>query len=184
MTLMETLLFLAISFFPIKIKFEAVLATQMDPLSITASAIAIVQISGVIINTCYNYRSQLKSASKDASRIINELNALRSVIEALYQLLYDENETRLIHESALRRLSQPDSILATCLASLEELSQRLEPKEGWRATKATILWPLKELDMKRVLQDIDIAKDTVQLALAADQRFAARIFWKSLMLIV
>jgi hypothetical protein len=156
----------------------------MDPLSITASAIAIVQISGAIINACYNYRSRLKSASNDASRIINELNALRTVIEALCQLLNDENETSPIHESTLRRLSQADDILATCLASLEELSKRLEPKEGWRATKAIILWPLKESDMKRALQDIDITKDTVQLALAADQRFAARIFWKSLMLIV
>jgi len=156
----------------------------MDPLSITASAIAIVQISGSIINTCYNYRNRLKSASKDASRIINELNALRTVIEALYQLLYDESETKSIHESTLSKLSQPDGILATCLASLEELSKKLEPKEGWRATKAAIFWPLKESDIKRVLQNIDITKDTVQLALAADQRFAAGIFLTTFMLIL
>jgi DNA repair exonuclease SbcCD ATPase subunit len=156
----------------------------MDPLSITASAIAIIQISGAIINTCYTYRSRLKSASKDASRIINELNALRTIIEDLYQLLYDENKTKAIYESTLSKLSQPDGILATCLASLEELSKKLEPKEGWKATKAAILWPLKESDMKRALQDIDITKDTVQLALAADQRFAACVFLKSLMLIV
>jgi hypothetical protein len=156
----------------------------MDPLSITASAIAVIQLSGAIINACYTYRSRLRSAAKDTSRIINELNALRTVIEALCQLLNDENETSPIHESTLSRLSQPDGILATCLASLEQLSKRLEPKEGWRATKATILWPLKESDMKRALQDIDITKDTVQLALAADQRFAACIFLKSSLLIV
>jgi hypothetical protein len=115
----------------------------MDPLSITASAIAIVQISGAIINTCYNYRCRLKGASKDASRIIKELNALRIVIEALYEVLYDENETKPIHKTTLSKLLEPDpdpdGILARCLASLEKLSKDLALKEGWKAKKAIIL---------------------------------------------
>jgi hypothetical protein len=91
----------------------------MDPLSITASAIAIVQLSGAIINTCYTYRNRLKSASKDAGRIINELNGLRTVIEDLFQLLEDEDETKSTRESTLSKLSQCIKGLLTLLILLK-----------------------------------------------------------------
>jgi hypothetical protein len=149
----------------------------MDPLSITASAIAIVQLSGAIINTCYNYRNGVKSASKDACRIINELNSLRTVIEDLFQLLEDEHETKSIRESTLSKLSRRDGALTNCEAVLRELSKKLEPKAGWRATKAAILWPLRESDMRKVLQEIDRAKSTIQLALDVDQRFVGYIYF-------
>jgi hypothetical protein len=68
----------------------------MVPLSLTASAIAILQISGVIINTCYDYRIRAKNTAKDASRIISELNGLRTVIDSLFQLLEDECNEKAI----------------------------------------------------------------------------------------
>ncbi|KAF4625355.1 hypothetical protein G7Y89_g12812 [Cudoniella acicularis] len=125
----------------------------MDPLSITASAIAVLQISGAIITTCYSYRSRVRNAAQDAKRIVNELNSLRSVIEFLFVLLEDHesavNKT-LGQYSALQELGLIDGLLATCEAELKAL-------EGWRAKKAEVFWPLKEGDF----------------ALAADQRRAA-----------
>jgi len=141
----------------------------MDPLSITASAIAVLQISGAIINVCYDYRSRVKSSAKDASRIVNELNGLRSVIESLFEILEDESE-HTSKRSALRELASIDGPLKTCEVELRALEKKLEPKEGWRALKAAMFWPLKESDVKSVLQNIDTTKSTVQLALAADQR--------------
>jgi hypothetical protein len=145
----------------------------MDPLSITASAIAIVQLSGAIINTCYTYRSRLKSASKNASRIINELNSLRMVIESLFQVVEDESETKSGRESTLSKLSQRGGPLANCETVLQELSMRLEPKAGWRAVQAAILWPLTESDMRTALKEIGSLKSIIQLALDVDQRSAA-----------
>lgn len=142
----------------------------MDPLSVTASCIAILQLSGAIINTCYDYRSRVKSAVKDASRIVNELNSLRSIIESLFILLEDEAESRPHEKSALKELAREDGPLTQCEAELEVLKNDLGPKEGWRATKAMLLWPLKESDVRRLLQTIERTKSTLQLALAADQR--------------
>jgi hypothetical protein len=142
----------------------------MDPLSVTASAIAVLQVSGTIINICYDYRSQVKNAAKEASRIINELNGLRHVIDSLFILLEDESECKLSQGSALNKLAHEDGPLARCIVELKTLEEKLKPKEGWRATKAAIFWPLKESDMKKVLQDIDSTKSTLQLALATDQR--------------
>lgn len=142
----------------------------MDPLSLTASCIAILQLSGAIINTCYDYRSRVKSAAKDASRIVNELNSLRSIIESLFVLLEDEAEDRSSEKSALKELAREGGPLDGCKAELETLKKKLEPKEGWRATRAMLLWSLKESDVKRVLQTIDRTKATLQLVLATDQR--------------
>jgi hypothetical protein len=63
--------------------------------------------------------------------------------------------------------------LTTCITELKALEEKLKPKEGWRATKAAILWPLKETDVKKVLYDIENTKSTVQLALEVDQRYVA-----------
>jgi hypothetical protein len=141
----------------------------MDPISLTASAIAILQISGTIINLCYNYRSRVKNAAKEASRIVNELNSLRSVIESLFIILEDES-AKFTEHSALEKLAQDNGSLTRCISELKALERKLEPREGWRAARAAIFWPLKESDMKKFLQDVERTKSTTQLALAVDQR--------------
>ena len=35
----------------------------MDPLSVTASIIAVIQISGGVVSICYNYRNAVKGAA-------------------------------------------------------------------------------------------------------------------------
>ncbi|MCJ1248004.1 hypothetical protein MMC30_005219 [Trapelia coarctata] len=144
----------------------------MDPLSITASAIAIIQLSSAIINSSYECRSRVKNASKDASRIISELNSLCDVIDTLFKLAESEFEAKLQQSPILSGLAKPDGPLKRCETTLTALQQKLEPQEGWRAKRASILWPMKDNDVKKVLLDIEGMKATIQLALAADQRFS------------
>ncbi len=59
-------------------------ALAIDPLSITAGAIAILQFSGVIINASYNYRSRVESSAKDAIRIVEDGNAVQSMIDSMF----------------------------------------------------------------------------------------------------
>jgi hypothetical protein len=143
---------------------------RMDPFSGTASAIAILQLSGAIIATCYNYHSRIKSAAKDAKQIINELNGLRTVVESLLSILDEERDTKA-PISVLEKLAEKDGPLERCQTDLEELTQKLEPREGWRHVKAVILWPLKESEVKRVLSNIQDTKSTIQIALALDHRY-------------
>ena len=113
----------------------------------------------------------VKNSSKDATRIISELNSLRDVIEDLFQLAErDELENKHHCSSNLEKLAKSDGPLARCVADLENLEKKLERKKGWRAARTAILWPLKEGDMRKSLQEINSTKLTVQLALAADQR--------------
>jgi hypothetical protein len=140
----------------------------IDPLSITASAIAIIQVSGVIINTCYDYRSRVKNAGNDTSRIVSRLNGLRMVIETLFSLLEDETEKQT---STLQILANVDGPMSRCRTELEALRKTLEPKEGWRGLNAAVLWPLKESEVNKVLQSINNTSSILQPALAVDQRY-------------
>lgn len=58
----------------------------MEPLSVTASIIAVIQISGAVISICYEYRSAVKGALKAATRITKEVKGLQDVLERLLRL--------------------------------------------------------------------------------------------------
>ena len=54
----------------------------MDPLSITASVIAVLQLTNSVMSICSNYRSTVKNAPNSLRRTI-ELTSLRDVLERL-----------------------------------------------------------------------------------------------------
>lgn len=61
-----------------------------EPMSLVASLIAVVQISGSVISCCYEYRKGVKNAPKDVLRMINEIAGLRNLVERLVTLIDDE----------------------------------------------------------------------------------------------
>jgi hypothetical protein len=55
----------------------------MDPLSITASVIAIIQISTKIVSICADYIRYVKDAPSDLRKIMLEAAAAKGIFEAL-----------------------------------------------------------------------------------------------------
>lgn len=143
----------------------------MDPLSITASLIAILQISGTVISALYEYRKGVKHASKDAAKIIEELNSLRDVLESLLSVA--EKEESVAEEtsrlSTFRQLAKPNGEFERCKATLVALNSRLQPESGWKALKQALVWPLKEAEVKNTLDDLQRSKSTLHFALSTDQ---------------
>ncbi|KAI9771253.1 MAG: hypothetical protein M1839_002837, partial [Geoglossum umbratile] len=123
----------------------------MDPLSITAGIIAVLQITGAVISTCYDYRCGVKSKSRDVARLTNELISLRNVLERLLALVESEEFT----DSAV-------------------LEKRLSPASGWRAMGKVLLWPLAENDVMKSLESIKRFQTTLHTALTADQMTMTR----------
>src|ERR1700730_16856874 len=103
----------------------------MDPLSLTASLIAVLQISGTVISALYEYRTSVKGASNDAARIISELNDLRGVLESLLQAVEKENTVVVFAGDGVSRLAtfqslaKPNGELERCKADLEAVSTKL-----------------------------------------------------------
>lgn len=59
----------------------------MDPISVTGTLIAVLQITTSVISICYDYRQGVNSASREASQISDQLNSLKDVMEALLRLV-------------------------------------------------------------------------------------------------
>lgn len=149
----------------------------MDPFSVTASVITVIQAAEAVIIICYNYRSAIKGSSWDQSRVLEGVRSLRNVLQTL-EALADKAETsdedRL---PVLKSLCHPDEgTLSECYAELRKLETKLAPP-GWsgpegskrRALLETLSWPLKKGDTERFLENIEKLKSTINLAVNVDQ---------------
>jgi hypothetical protein len=138
----------------------------MDPLSITGTLIAVVQITTSLISICYDYRSGVNSSSREVLQITESLNSLKDVLESILRLI----ETTKVGElSTVELLAKDGGTLQSCQTELERLRAKLEPEKGWRKLRNSLIWPLKEGEMRRALEALERWKSTMQLALSADQ---------------
>lgn len=156
----------------------------MDPLSLTASVIGVLQLTGAIISSCSAYISAVKDAPKDLRVIMMEIGSLQAIVRVLDLPIPDDGFTQdQAYVSLLGSLRGPNGPLDGCTNALKALSKLLEePKtaeeDGNRRTKrqkalpsmTTLAWPLKRNKAKSLLEEIAQYKSTISLALTADSR--------------
>ncbi|KAF5857290.1 hypothetical protein ETB97_005974 [Aspergillus alliaceus] len=132
----------------------------MDPLSFTASLIAVLQATNVVLSICYSYASTTKPWG-----LCDEVRNLGGVLERLLSL------ARQDELPSLRVLCQPGGPLEKTREFLEELECRLAPGDSSRrrAFASALSWPLREAETRRAMEDIGRLKSTLSLALDADQ---------------
>ncbi|EDN91972.1 hypothetical protein SS1G_07834 [Sclerotinia sclerotiorum 1980 UF-70] len=144
----------------------------MDPLSISASLIAVLQITGSLISFCYDYRQGAKHASKEIVQIQDELNSLKGLLDSLLKLA-EKSEADGKQLSTFELLLKDDGPLSMCKLELENLREKLEKggvgKNGWIGLKNVLVWPLKEGEVRKTLSVLERLKSTLLLGLSADQ---------------
>jgi Fungal N-terminal domain of STAND proteins len=149
----------------------------MDPLSITASIIAVLQATTAVLSICYDYRSAIKHHPWGLAKAIDEVRDLRNILESLELLSSksdDGSDTRL---SNLRLLcKQETGPLQGCLAELHQLEKKItSPKwsnqlgKRRKALIQAIGWQVKDGDVQQSLQHLNRFKTTLNLALTADE---------------
>ena len=152
----------------------------MDPLSITASIIAILQSTNSIISVCYDVKAALKQEPWSLTRIMDEVKDLRTVLETLERLasrLDDANSMDSKRKSVLEILCEPEmGPLASCLRELTFLEDKITLSNSMgssntkrRAFLQAMGWQLKDLDAKLCLERIERCKSTLNLAITADE---------------
>ena len=140
-----------------------------EPLSLVASLIAVVQISGSVISCCYEYRKGVKDAPKDLLRVINEVAGLRNVVESLVRLIDDEKVASHKYLSTLADIASANNALGLCHHDLESLRVKLEPPANeWKALGKRLTWPLQEKEATKILASVDRAKSLLETALMID----------------
>ncbi|KAJ8108074.1 hypothetical protein ONZ43_g6538 [Nemania bipapillata] len=156
----------------------------MDPLSISASIIAVLQATNSVISICYDYRAAAKNSSWELPRVIELVKSLRHVLETLEGLASGAKGTdpdAVPRLQTLQQLCRPNTgneggLLALCMKELNILQKKLAPL-GWAgpvgskrvALVQALKWPLKESDTKKSLESIGRFRDTLSLALTTDQ---------------
>ena len=166
----------------------------MDPISITGTVIAVVQITSSVISICYDYRSSAKGSTREIIQITDELNSLKDVLESLLRVVEKAEEDESRNDGKLatfQLLLKEEGPLATCKQELVRLKGKLEPEKGWRKVRQNLTWPLKEGEMRRALEACECAsatrlspassidqcalverlKGTMSLALSTDQMY-------------
>lgn len=142
----------------------------MDGISAAASIIAVIQISGQVINLCRTYYSGVRGAKMDIQRLREEITSLQTVLTKVADLANAPDAAKL---STLGLLNQPDGPAQQCLTELITLAAKLSPGQGKDTMKQfglrALKWPFSSKDVDKTITTIERHKATFNLALAADQ---------------
>ena len=141
----------------------------MDPLSISAAIVAVVQISGAIVYLCYDYRTGAKDGAKEAIRITEELKSLQDVLERLLKLAELEVARGSSRLQTLQPLVEPGGVLIRCQDDLSALQHKLAPETGMKMLMKRLKWPLTEKEVKKAIENVARTRETISLALITDQ---------------
>ena len=148
----------------------------MDPLSISAGIIALLQAANKVVSLCYNFATA-KNTGRIISELLDQLKSLRNVLESLEQYCRTSDLTDPATST------QIGTITALCdmedgpiAKELMYLGKRLRPptlvsRDGSRrkALVQSLTWPLKEAETTKTLENIQRLKSDLQLALTVNQ---------------
>lgn len=155
----------------------------MDPLSVVANVVTVLQVANSIISVCYEVRSALKQTPWSLTQLIDEVRDLRNVLETLENTcgkLDSSNDLDATRVRSFELLCEPETgPLARCYQELSNLEKTItsskrnvgkpKPFSKARAFTQVMGWQLKENEAKSSLERIERCKNTILLALTADE---------------
>ena len=131
----------------------------MDPLSVSASIVALLQLSSTVIN----YLSDVKGGPKELQRIRLEISSILSLLITL-QDQADQATAGDACSSTLRSLNVPNGPFQQFHSALERLASRLAPVEGWEKVGKAFKWPFEKEEMRDILNIVERLKTFLTLA--------------------
>ncbi len=131
----------------------------MDPLSISAGIIAVLQLTGTVIQ----YLNTVKGAPKDRERILLELCNVNGTLYILEEQASQAQQGDA-WSSTLLSLNRPNGPIKQLKAALERLESKLAPAEGWRKVGKAITWPFQKEEINEIINVIERQKILFNLA--------------------
>ncbi|KAK5293358.1 hypothetical protein LTR99_009804 [Exophiala xenobiotica] len=139
-------------------KYDPGIPSQMaDPLSITASIVAVVQVAGAIINTI----TGLKASTKSIKKLKYEIDSIRSILLPAL----DRLERLRGNEVVSLQFLPAQGLLEEFRLQLEHLEKWLAPAIGLNKVRRAVTWKLKHAEVKDILDTIERQKTLFVLTL-------------------
>ncbi|KAK6336186.1 hypothetical protein TWF696_001749 [Orbilia brochopaga] len=135
----------------------------MDPLSTTASVIAILQLT----TTVANYLNGVKNASKDQKRCAIETSNLFALLTSLKYRLEEATSTDPWYDR-VRTLTEENGPLSQYKLALEQIVAKAIPKDGPGKVVAALKWPFNKAEVTEIFAAIERLKSLINIALEMD----------------
>ena len=131
----------------------------MDPLSVSASIVALLQLSSTVIG----YLSDVKGGPRELRKLRLEVCSILPILS----ILQDEAEQAKSGgrwSSTLLSLDVPNGPIQQFRAALEQLQTRLSPVKGWKKVGKAFTWPFEKEETLGILGNIERQKLLFTLA--------------------
>jgi len=135
----------------------------MDPLSATASVIAILQLSSKVVG----YLTNVKDASRERKTCAVEVSNLHSLLLNLRFHLEGGSANTPWH-TAVRALAVENGPLDQFKQALETLQTRMTDGGRLKKTGDMLMWKFKKEEVASILDRIERLKTLVEIALQSD----------------
>jgi len=132
-------------------------STMGDPLSVTASIVALLQLTQAVVHGL----NGMKDASKERISIRDEIIYVSGL---LYNLKGQVTRSE-IWSGIISSLGCPRGPLEQLKEALEQLTMRLSPAEGLRKVGKSIAWPFQKGEVEVILRKIERQKMHIVLAI-------------------
>jgi hypothetical protein len=136
----------------------------MDPLGVTASIIAILQLSSKVIG----YLNDVKDASKERAKCAIEASSLHSLLTNL-RFRLEEGDANKPWFTAIRSLATENGPLVQFREVLELLQDKMTGGEGRLGRiREALVWKFKREEIDRIMHPMERLKTLVLTALEMD----------------
>lgn len=135
----------------------------MDGLSVAANVIAVLHLTGEVID----YLKQVKDAPKDCQQCHSEASNLHGL---LINLLYHLNQSKTDDTwcTTVRALTVKNGPLDQYKQALVLLRARVEIPDGIQKVKRRLLWKFDKKEVASILERMERLKSLVSIALEMD----------------
>lgn len=131
-----------------------------DPLSVAASIIAVLQLTGTVVR----YLANVQDATGYKSRLLLEVSGVKGVLETLRDL----SQESLQGDPILSTLSLLQEPLKHHEVTLRRLENALAPAQGLKKLGKVFKWPFEKGEIVDILGSMERQKTLFGLALQAD----------------
>lgn len=135
----------------------------MDPLSVTAGIIAILQLSVKVLG----YLNDVKDASSDRARCAIEAASLNSLLTTL-RFRLEDGDSGVPWHASVQTLGAKDGPLDQFKQALEQLQAKMTGGGKMKKVGEALVWKFKKEEIASILGRMERLKTLVQVALQMD----------------
>lgn len=135
----------------------------MDPLSLSAGIIAVLQLTGTLLS----HLNDMRNMTKDQNQLAVEASNIYSLLVSL-RFRVEQSNAHDPWFTAIRNLGMKNGALDQIRGALTHLVARIEPSNGAKMLGKQLMWKFEKSEMRDILDKMERIKTLVGIALTDD----------------